>query len=56
MSIQSGLTGLICLLSEGRLRVFSSTIVQDYQFFSTQPSFVEVLPLDKLAMVAERWT
>ena len=33
-----GLTGLISLLSKGLLRVFSSTIIQKYQFFSAQPS------------------
>ena len=31
-------TGLISLLSRGLSRVFSSTTVQKYQFFSTQPS------------------
>ena len=31
------LTGLISLLSKGVSRVFSSTTVQRYQFFSTQP-------------------
>ena len=42
MNIQSwfslGLTGLICLLSKGFSRVFSSTTVQKHQFFSIQPS------------------
>ena len=33
-----GLTGLISLQSKGLSRVFSSTRVQKYQFFSTQPS------------------
>ena len=33
-----GLTGLITSLSKGFSRVFSSTTVQKYQFFSTQPS------------------
>ena len=33
-----GLTGLISLQSKGLSRVFSSTTVQKYQFFSTQPS------------------
>ena len=33
-----GLTGLISLLFKGLSRVFSSTIVQKYHFFSTQPS------------------
>ena len=33
-----GLTGLISLLSRGLSRVFSSTIVQKHQFFSTLPS------------------
>ena len=33
-----GLTGLICLLSKGLLRVFSNTTAQKHQFFSTQPS------------------
>ena len=32
-----GLTGLISLLCKGVSRVFSSTTVQRYQFFSTQP-------------------
>ena len=32
------LTGLISLLSKGLSRVFSSTTVQKYQFFNTQPS------------------
>ena len=32
------LTGLISLLSRGLSRVFSSSIVQKHQFFSTQPS------------------
>ena len=34
----SGLTGLISLLSKGLSRVFSNTIVQKHQFFSTQLS------------------
>ena len=33
-----GLTGLISLLSKGLSRVFSSTTIQRYQFFSTEPS------------------
>ena len=33
-----GLTGLTSLRSKGLSRVFSSTIVQKHQFFSTQPS------------------
>ena len=33
-----GLTGLISLLSKGLSRVFSSTTIWKYQFFSTQPS------------------
>ena len=33
-----GLTGLVCLLSEGLSRVFSSTTVRKHQFFSTQHS------------------
>ena len=33
-----GLNGLISLLSKGLSRVFSSTTVQKYQFFSAQPS------------------
>ena len=32
------LTGLISLLSKGLLRVFSSTTIQKYQYFGTQPS------------------
>ena len=43
MNIQSWfplrLTGLISLLSKTLTRVFSSTTVQKYQFFGTQPSF-----------------
>ena len=35
----SGWTGLISLLSKALSRVFSSTIVQKHQFFSTQLSF-----------------
>ena len=34
----SGWTGLISLLSKGFSRVFSSTVVQKYQFFGAQPS------------------
>ena len=34
-----GLTGLLCLLSKGLSRIFSSTTVQRHQFFSAQPSF-----------------
>ena len=33
-----GLTGLISLQSKGLSRVFSSTTVEKYQFFNTQPS------------------
>ena len=33
-----GLTGLISLQPKGLSRVFSNTIVQKHQFFSTQPS------------------
>jgi len=33
-----GLTGLISLQSKGLSRVFSSTTIQKYQFFGTQPS------------------
>ena len=33
-----GLTGLISLLSKGLLRLFSSTTVQNLQFFGAQPS------------------
>ena len=33
-----GLTGLICLLSKGLLRVFSSNTVWKHQFFGIQPS------------------
>ena len=36
--IPLGWTGFISLLSKGLLRVFSSTIVQNYQFFGVQPS------------------
>ena len=36
--ISLGLTGWISLLSNGISRVFSNTIVQKHQFFSTQPS------------------
>ena len=32
------LTGLISLMSKGLSRVFSSTIIQKHQFFSSQPS------------------
>ena len=43
MNIQGGfplgLTGLICLLSKGLSRVFSSTIVQMHQLFHAQPSY-----------------
>ena len=34
------LTGLIYLLSEGLLRIFSRTTVQKHQFFDTQPSLL----------------
>ena len=40
-----GLIGLISLLSKRLLRVFSSTIVQNYQFFGTQPSLWSNSPL-----------
>ena len=33
-----GLTGLMSLLSEALSRIFSSTLVRKYQFFSAQPS------------------
>ena len=33
-----GLTSLISLLSMGLSRVFSSTLIEKHQFFSTQPS------------------
>ena len=33
-----GLTGLISLQSKGLSRIFSSTTVQEYQFFDAQPS------------------
>ena len=36
--ISLGSTGLICLLSKGLSRVFSSTTVRKHQFFSSQPS------------------
>ena len=36
--ISLGLTGLISLQSKGLSRVFSSTTIQNHQFFSTQPS------------------
>ena len=36
--ISLGWTGLISLLSRGLSRVFSSTTIQKYQFFGTQPS------------------
>ena len=35
-----GLTDLISLLSKGLSRVFPSTTIQKYQFFSSQPSFM----------------
>ena len=42
MSVQDwfplGVTGLISLLSKGLSRVFFSTTIQKYQFFSVQPS------------------
>ena len=42
MKIQSrfllGLTGLISMLSNGLLKVFSNTTVQKHQFFGTRPS------------------
>ena len=37
-SFPLGLTGLISLRSKGLSRVFSSTTVQNHQFFSAQPS------------------
>ena len=33
-----GLTGLICLLSKGLSRIFSSPTIRKHQFFGTQPS------------------
>ena len=36
-----GLTGLISLQSNGLSKVFSSTSVQEHQFFGTQPSVVQ---------------
>ena len=36
--LSSGWTGLISLQSKGLSKVFSNTIVQKHQFFSTQPS------------------
>ena len=36
-SFPLGWTGLICFQSKGLSRVFSSTIVQNHQFFSAQP-------------------
>ena len=40
-----GLTGLIPLLSKGLSKVFSSTIIQKYQFFNTQPSLWSNSPI-----------
>ena len=40
-----GLTGLIFLLSKGLSRVFSSTTVQNHQFFDTQISFWSNSPI-----------
>ena len=37
--ISLGLTGLISLQSKGLSRVFSSTTIQNHQFFGAQPSF-----------------
>ena len=37
-SFPLGLTGWICLQSEGLSRVFSNAAVQKHQFFGTQPS------------------
>ena len=37
-----GLTDLISLQSKGLSRVFSNTTVQKHQFFSTQPSLVQL--------------
>ena len=37
-----GLTGLISLQSKGLSRVFSNTTVEKHQFFSTQPSLVQL--------------
>ena len=34
-----GLIGLISLLSQGLSNIFSSTTIQNHQFFSTQPSW-----------------
>ena len=38
-----GLSGLISLLSKGLSRVFSNTMVQRHQFFSTQPVYCPAL-------------
>ena len=51
-SFPLGLTGWICLQSEGLSRVFSNTAVQKHQFFGTQPSlwsnsFIYVWLLEK---------
>ena len=35
-----GMTGLISLLFKGLLRIFSNTMVQNHQFFSTQVSLI----------------
>ena len=40
-----GLTGLISLQSKGLSRVFSSTTIWKYQFFSTQPSLWSSSPI-----------
>ena len=46
-----GLIGLICLLSKELSRVFSSTNIQNHQFFDTQPSLVQ---LSLLYMITEK--
>ena len=40
-----GLTGLISLQTKGLSRVFSSTTIQNYQFFGTQPSLWSNSPI-----------
>ena len=49
-SFPLGLTGWISLQSKGLSRVFSSTTIQNYQFFSIQPSlwsssYIRTFPL-----------
>ena len=41
--ISLGLTGLISLLSKGFSRVFSSTTVENHQFFGSQPSLWSIV-------------